>query len=356
MNKILDVSKHQGNIDFFKMKEQGINGVMCRCAYSGYKDSKFEDFSNAANECKIELGAYAYCTWHYSSVSINRASAMIAAESESNKVIAILQSKNITGPVAIDLELESGQSTLLDKEEMTFVTNLYLNKLAKAGYSPILYCSISWLFDKLICCDIEYPLWIAYYHSSGFESDEFPNTKYGALMYSIKNKICMWQYSSHGDGKSFGASSERIDLNHCYTNFGTKTDNSSYDNIKINPGNIYTVIKGDTLTAIANKHGVSLEKLIATNSEIKNPNLINVGQKINIPVAENSQNINSDNNIYVGCTARVRKDAKTFDGKSIASFVFSNTYTVDQIKGNRAVLDLKGLCTPVNIADLIRVN
>jgi len=356
MSKILDVSKHQGNIDFLKMKQQGIDGVMCRCSYSGYKDSKFDDFANAAQECGITLGAYAFCTWHYSSFSVNRASAMLAAESESNKVIAILQSKNITGPVAIDLELESGQSTLLNKAEMTFVANLYLNKLAKAGYTPILYCSINWLFDKLICTDIEYPLWVAYYHASGFKSDAFPDTKYGALMDSIKNKIWMWQYSSHGDGISFGASSERIDLNHCYVTFGTKTDNSSYDETKEKSNSVYTVVKGDTLTAIASKYGITLSNLIAANPQIKNPNLINIGQQINILQAENSPSIKTDNNIYVGCTVKVRKYAKTFDGKVIASFVFSNTYTVDQIKDNRAVLDLKGICTPVNMSDLIRVN
>lgn len=45
----------------------------------------------------------------------------------------------------------------------------------------------------------------------------------------------------------------------------------------------YTVVKGDTLTAIAKKYGVTLAELIKANPQIKDPNLIYPGQVINIP-------------------------------------------------------------------------
>ncbi len=357
MNKILDVSRHQGDINFLKMKEHEINGVMCRCAYSGSKDRMFDSFVNHAQKCGISTGAYAFCTWHYNNVSVNRATAMLAAESESNKVIDILKYNKITGPVAIDLELESGKSTMLSKSDMTFVANLYLKKLKDAGYTPMLYCSISWLFDKLICTEIAYPLWIAYYHPDGLNGDRFPNTKYGALMSSIKDKIWMWQYSCNGDGKSFGASSERIDLNHCYINFDitSKADEITKVESKLVKHDVYTVVKGDTLTDISRKYRVPISSIIESNPQIKNPNFIYIGQKINIPETNAHSTMNA-NNICVGCTVRVRRGARTFDGNPIASFVFSKTYTVDQIKGNRAVLDIKGICTPVNVDNLVRVN
>jgi len=49
------------------------------------------------------------------------------------------------------------------------------------------------------------------------------------------------------------------------------------------PGSSYTVKSGDTLSAIAAAHGVSLQSLIAANPQITNPNLIYPGQSINIP-------------------------------------------------------------------------
>jgi LysM repeat protein len=45
---------------------------------------------------------------------------------------------------------------------------------------------------------------------------------------------------------------------------------------------VYTVVKGDTLSGIAYKYGTTYSKLADYNG-IKNPNLINVGQKIKIP-------------------------------------------------------------------------
>ena len=45
---------------------------------------------------------------------------------------------------------------------------------------------------------------------------------------------------------------------------------------------IYTVVSGDTLSAIAARYGTTYQKLAAYNG-IANPNIISVGQKIKIP-------------------------------------------------------------------------
>ena len=44
----------------------------------------------------------------------------------------------------------------------------------------------------------------------------------------------------------------------------------------------YTVKKGDTLGAIARQFNISLNKLLGLNPDIKNPNLIQIGQKIRV--------------------------------------------------------------------------
>lgn len=60
--------------------------------------------------------------------------------------------------------------------------------------------------------------------------------------------------------------------------------------------------------------------------------------------------------IEVGSKVRVKQGAKTYSGGTVASFVYSREYVVDELKGARAVLDLKGLCTAFNIKDLVLVN
>lgn len=57
--------------------------------------------------------------------------------------------------------------------------------------------------------------------------------------------------------------------------------------------------------------------------------------------------------VKIGSRVRVRTGAKTYTGASVASFVYQRVYTVDQLRGDRAVLDTKGLCTAFNTKDLI---
>lgn len=60
------------------------------------------------------------------------------------------------------------------------------------------------------------------------------------------------------------------------TTTSTVSANSSHS------GATHKVVSGDALWKIAKKHNMSLEKLLALNPQIKNPNRISVGQLINI--------------------------------------------------------------------------
>jgi LysM repeat protein len=44
------------------------------------------------------------------------------------------------------------------------------------------------------------------------------------------------------------------------------------------------VAKGDTMSKIAKRYGLTIEALLAANPQIKNPNKIKVGDEITIPV------------------------------------------------------------------------
>lgn len=47
-------------------------------------------------------------------------------------------------------------------------------------------------------------------------------------------------------------------------------------------GEWHTVVQGDTMWGISRQYGVALDRLIALNPEIRNPNLIYVGQRVRI--------------------------------------------------------------------------
>ncbi len=76
----------------------------------------------------------------------------------------------------------------------------------------------------------------------------------------------------------------------------------------------YTVKKGDTLTSIAKKYGTTVQALLEANPQIKNPNLIKVGQVIKIPGKEEADPQFDDSDILTAKTVQSSFDQADFDG------------------------------------------
>ena len=93
-----------------------------------------------------------------------------------------------------------------------------------------------------------------------------------------------------------------------------KNPNSIYVGEKVNiPGksdtvttasSTYTVKSGDTMSSIASKHGVSLAALEKANPQVKNPNVISVGQKLKIPGKTTSSSGSSKPSSSSGSSAK----------------------------------------------------
>ena len=56
----IDVSKWQGNFNFAKAKDEGVEFVILRGAYSTGKDTKFEQYYSACKALNIPVGVYHY--------------------------------------------------------------------------------------------------------------------------------------------------------------------------------------------------------------------------------------------------------------------------------------------------------
>jgi spore coat assembly protein SafA len=99
---------------------------------------------------------------------------------------------------------------------------------------------------------------------------------------------------------------------------GSVAANSS--NQSASTSNHYRVKSGDTLSAIAAAHGVSLKSLEAANPQIRNPNLIYPGQNINIPgggSVESSTPTNTTNSS--NGSSNVAQTAESFLGQMAAN-------------------------------------
>lgn len=212
MSTILDISRFQEKMNFTTAALRNVTAVMVRCAYGTAKDAKFDSFAAAAEKAGMPLGAYMFATWHYSSVSKDFASAKKNAASQTQAALSFLSGKKITAPVAVDLELESGAKLEFNKQQLTELTNYVLDLIKKAGYTPLLYCSVSWLYDRLLPEQLSGPFWLAYYYE-GAKEGSFPDTKFGKLLQAQQKKLVLWQHSSTGSGSFYGAGSKFIDLN-----------------------------------------------------------------------------------------------------------------------------------------------
>jgi len=196
----IDVSHHQGAINWAKVKQSGVEFAMIRVGYRGYGngkvlvDSLFEQNIKGALANGIKVGVYFY------SVAKNE----IEALEEAKLTLEMIKGYNITYPVVFDLEdfnrhrLEGVSYTQLNKNAIAF-----LNKVKSAGYTPMIYGSKStfgpiWSSNTLN----KYKVWLAHYTDK---------TNYSGT-------YNMWQYTS--SGKVNGIST-RVDLNIAYFKYTT---------------------------------------------------------------------------------------------------------------------------------------
>lgn len=259
----IDVSSWQGDIDWEKVKNSGVEFAIIRTGYgrgaSNQVDTKFKQNIKGAKEAKIKVGCY-----HYS-----YAESPEDAVNEAEFCLSILGGEGLDLPVYYDIE-DSSISSKHDKEVRTQMCISFCSKIQQAGYRAGVYSNKNW-FDNYINYDElknRYTLWLAHY---------------GAQNPSLDCDI--WQYSSTGkiDGISGNA-----DLNYMFKDLSEefiedKTTGSDMPDPNAKSGKVtatyYTVKPGDTLSKIASSFGTTYQYLAEINS-IQNPDLIHPGQTL----------------------------------------------------------------------------
>ena len=202
--KGIDVSEHNGNVNYEKVKKAGVEYVIIRAGYGRYKDQKDTKFDRNYSECKrlgIPCGVYWY------SYAINETQ----ARQEAKTCLEVIKGKQFEYPIYFDLEEK--KQFALGKNVCSSLVKAFCSEMEKAGYFAGLYCSTYWL-TNYINDDVKksYTLWVAEYDSS--------------CHYKGAGVVDMWQKSST---YTISGNSGKFDLDDCYRDFPTVIKKGGYN-------------------------------------------------------------------------------------------------------------------------------
>lgn len=222
--KTIDISKHQNTFSPAAAQASGISTVILRAAYGNFLDARFQRFSADCKAVGLRTGAYIFLTHHYfnkNAGDVNAARTIM--HKHLDVLLEILEGRGITSWVALDQELEKGQTMALAPADNTALLNEAAQRLREAGYAPCVYCSASWAKSRLDVERLDCPLWLAYYYADpddpdfdGCASIEEVHTKYGEYMTSLGHKLCGWQFGRIGCGSRYGVGSANVDRDWIY--------------------------------------------------------------------------------------------------------------------------------------------
>ena len=177
----IDVSKHNGTINWNAVKSSGVDYVIIRCAYRGSStgalitDPKFHENIKGATAAGLKVGIYVF------SQAINE----VEAVKEASLAVSLAQGYKLTYPIFIDTEASGGRADNIDKATRTAVVNAFCQTVQNAGYKAGIYASKSWYEKQLNMSTLNgYKIWLAQYAAAPTYSG-----KYDMWQYSCKGKI-----------------------------------------------------------------------------------------------------------------------------------------------------------------------
>lgn len=198
----VDVSEHNGEIDWQRVKDAGVDFAMLRIGGRGwgqegvmYADSLFLENLRAARQAGIKVGAYFF------SQAVTEEEA--AAEAEYS--ISLLQGEALDYPLAFDWENIEGvtgaRTENISPDVLTKCARAFCDRVKEEGYTPCLYTGSAlayYKYDLAQLCDID--LWYAFYSDT-------PGLYYNYMM---------WQYTASGTVDGISGS---VDLNICFKDY-----------------------------------------------------------------------------------------------------------------------------------------
>lgn len=190
----IDISRHNGKIDWNAVKSSGVDYVIIRCGYRGSSsgalitDQNFQSNIKGATAAGLKVGIYVF------SQAINE----VEAVKEASLAVSLAKGYKLTYPIFIDTESSGGRADKIDVATRTAVVNAFCQTVQSAGYQAGIYASKSWFETKLSMGSVgNYRIWLAQYAAAPTYSGRYD----------------MWQYSSKG---TISGINGKVDLNLSY--------------------------------------------------------------------------------------------------------------------------------------------
>lgn len=199
----VDVSEHQGTIDWQAVKNAGMDFVILRVGYRGMTegllnvDATFEQNYQGAVDAGLKVGVYFF----------SQAVTEKEAQQEADFVLETLNGRDLSYPVVFDWETPIPSEELpaedlraynMSGEEVTSFAKAFCQRIEKKGYTACVYTNKHMAYNSFNLEELkEYALWYAEYQPAP------------SLYYDFH----IWQYSASGTVPGIEGN---VDLNICF--------------------------------------------------------------------------------------------------------------------------------------------
>lgn len=177
----VDVSAHQGEVDWKQVRSAGMEFAMIRLGYRGYtsggiyEDEYATDNLRGARKAGLDIGAYFY----------SQALTPEEAREEARLCISILDGMALDLPLVYDWEYvsEEARTANMDRQTLMACTRAFCQEVEAAGYEAMVYFNPT-LAESLLKLEelTEYPWWLAMYSNT----------------MTYPHAVAMWQYTAAG--------------------------------------------------------------------------------------------------------------------------------------------------------------
>ena len=189
----VDVSAHQGDIDWAAVKKSGIEFAIIRLGYRGYGSGKLveDEYAKknlqAAKEAGLKIGAYFF----------SQALDIKETDEEIQFMLNMLADVDLDMPLVLDWEIpaEDARTKNMDARTLTDIQLHFCGQMKKMGYQPMVYFNWHQSENLYYLSELEdYPFWLALYQDR--------------MTYPWK--VEMWQWTSSGKVPGI---QENVDIN-----------------------------------------------------------------------------------------------------------------------------------------------